>query len=59
MDKLILKKQPISKSYRSVMVPMDTYEKMAQLKEESGLSYSNLFTCLVEFAMEHVVIEED
>lgn len=37
MDKLILKKQPISKSYRSVMVPMDTYEKMAQLKEESGL----------------------
>ena len=59
MDRLILKKNGYGNGqYRSVNIPLDLYERISQIKEDSGLSYTAVFTSMLEFALERVEVQE-
>ena len=58
MDKLILKKNAPAAGYKPMMVPLELYEKLTDLKEATGLSYGSLMTSLCEFALERVEVQE-
>lgn len=58
MDKLILKKNAPASGYKPVMISLELYDKLTELKETTGLSYGSLMTSLCEFAIERVEVQE-
>lgn len=59
MDKFILKSAKANKGYKPAIIDVDTWEKLNQLKEETGIPMTKILSQAVDFALERIeVIDE-
>lgn len=58
-NKLVLQKQPkvIENYSKPVLIDSDTYKKVTELKNETGIPIKQIINRFVEFALENVEIK--
>lgn len=59
MDKFTLRVYAKSDGYKPCVIDCATHEKLAQLKEDTGVSITRLITQMVDFCLERLEIKED
>jgi len=59
MDKFILKSAKANRGYKPAIIDVDTWEKLNQLKEETGIPMTKILSQAVDFALERIEVVDE
>ena len=59
MDKFIISGIKKSPGYKQFSMDIDTWDKLSQIKDETGISMGQFVRQAVDFAIERLVIQEE
>lgn len=58
MDKFIVKKNAASDGWKSLVIDIQTHEKLMQIKEVTGVPIGRLIAQMVDFCAERLHVDE-
>lgn len=59
MDKFILQRTSKAEGYKPLIVDVTTHEKLAQIKETTGMPITRIIAQMVDFCSERLHVSED